>query len=107
MGAGLSKYSGLKKLIDEALSIGQQAADKTNDGGTANLDKLVISGLKGIRESTLKNAGINCYKHWSYAGDFVISRSYGQGDKNTVGIEAAKDYLKSKGVDCYVHSQMD
>lgn len=107
MGAGLSKYSGLKKLIDEALSIGQQAADKTDDGGTANLDKLVISVLKGVRESTLKNAGINCYKHWSYAGDFVISRSYGQGNKNTAGIEAAKDYLKSKGVDCYVHSQMD
>lgn len=107
MGAGLNKYSELSKLIDEALSIGQQAADKTNDGGTANLDKLVISGLKGVRESTLKNAGINCYKHWSYAGDFVISRSYGQGNKNTAGIEAAKDYLKSKGVDCYVHSQMD
>lgn len=107
MGAGLSKYLELTKLIDEALSIGQQAADKTNDGGTANLDKLVISGLKGVRESTLKNAGINCYKHWSYAGDFVIRRSYGQGNKNTAGIEAAKDYLKSKGVDCYVHSQMD
>lgn len=107
MGAVLSKYSELKKLIDEALSIGQQAADKTDDGGTANLDKLVISGLKGVRESTLKNAGINCYKHWSYAGDFVIRRSYGQGNKNTAGIEAAKDYLKSKGVDCYVHSQMD
>lgn len=107
MGAGLNKYSELSKLIDEALFIGQQAADKTNDGGTANLDKLVISGLKGVRESTLKNAGINCYKHWSYAGDFVISRSYGQGNKNTAGIEAAKDYLKSKGVDCYVHSQMD
>lgn len=107
MGAGLSKYSELKKLIDEALSIGQQAADKTDDGGTANLDKLVISGLKGVRESTLKNAGINCYKHWSYADAFVISRSYGQGDKNTLGIEAAKNYLKSKGVDCYVHSQMD
>lgn len=107
MGAVLSKYSELKKLIDEALSIGQQAADKTDDGGTANLDKLVISGLKGVRESTLKNAGINCYKHWSYAGNFVIRRSYGQGNKNTAGIEAAKDYLKSKGVDCYVHSQMD
>ena len=107
MGAWLNKYSELKTLIDGALSIGQQAADKTDDGGTANLDKVVICGLKGVRESTLKNAGINCYKHWSYAGAFVISRSYGQGDKNTVGIEAAKDYLKSKGVDCYIHSQMD
>ena len=107
MGAWLSKYLELKTLIDEALTIGQQAADKTEDGGTANLDKVVICGLKGVKESTLKNAGINCYKHWSYAGAFVISRSYGQGDKNTVGIEAAKDYLKSKGVDCYVHSRMD
>ncbi|OTG70577.1 hypothetical protein B9T38_11990 [Acinetobacter sp. ANC 4218] len=107
MGTWLSKYTELKTLIDEALSIGQQAADKTDDVGTANLDKVVICGLKGVRESTLKNAGINCYKHWSYAGAFIISRSYGQGDKNTVGIEAAKDYLKSKGVDCYVHSRMD
>lgn len=107
MGAGLSKYSELTKLIDEALSIGQQAADKINDGGTANMDALVICGLKGIRESTLNNAGISCYKHWSFSGSFVLNHSYGQGDKNTVGVGAAKDYLKSKGVDCYIHHQMD
>lgn len=101
------KYIELAKHIDQAYEIGKLAADKVNDGGTCNLDKVVICGLSRVRESTLNNAGINCYKHWSFRGAFILSGSYGQGDKNTVGIQAMADHLKIVGVDCYVHSQMD
>ena len=101
------KYSLLSKQISEARIIGKLAADKVEDGGTCNLDKVVICGLNRVRESSLSEAGIDCYKHWSFAGAFVLSGSYGQGNKNTVGIQAMADHLKSLGVDCYVHSQMD
>lgn len=101
------KYTELANHIDQAKQVGKLAADKVNDDGTCNLDKVVICGLSRVRESTLKNAGINCYKHWSFAGAFVLSGSYGQGNKNTTGIQAMADHLKSVGVDCYVHSQMD
>lgn len=102
-----NKYDDLSKKIMEARKVGQAAADKVQDGGTCNLDKVVIYRLPRVRESTLNNAGINCYKHWSFSGSFVLSGCYGQGDKNTVGIQAMADHLKSLGVDCYVHSQMD
>lgn len=102
-----NKYLVLATQINEARAVGRTAADKVNDDGTCNLDKVVICGLSRVRESTLKNAGINCYKHWSFVGAFILSGSYGQGNKNTAGIQAMADHLKSVGVDCYVHSQMD
>lgn len=102
-----SKYARLAYLVNEAKTKAHEAADGSDDGGTANLDKVVLSGLKGVRESSLKKAGIDCYKHWSYAGDFVLSGSFGQGDKNTLGIAAMRDYLKEHGVNCYVHHRMD
>lgn len=102
-----SKYGELAKKIDEARIIGRLAADKVEDGGTCNLDKVVICGLPRVRESTLKAAGISCYKHWSFSGSFVLSGSYGMADKNTAGVRAMVDHLKSVGVDCYVHARMD
>ena len=54
-----NKYSDLSKIINEALSLGREAAKHVDDGGTANNDRICISGLKGVRESTLNNAGIN------------------------------------------------
>jgi hypothetical protein len=103
----LKKYEELREKINDARNIGQLAANKVDDGGTCNSDRVVICGLRRVRELTLNNAGINCYKHWSFAGSFVLSGSFGQGDKNTVGIQAMADHLKSLGVDCYVHSKMD
>lgn len=102
-----NKYLVLATQINEARVKGKAAADKVEDGGTCNLDKVVLCGLSRVREATLKNAGIDCYKHWSFRGAFVLSGSYGQANKNTIGIQAMADHLKSVGVDCYVHSQMD
>lgn len=101
------KYQELAQKIQEARIIGKKAADAVEDKGTCNLDKVVIYGLPKVRETSLNNAGINCYKHWSHTGAFVLSGSFGMGDKNTVGVEAMSAHLKSLGVDCYIHWQMD
>ncbi|QKU21875.1 MULTISPECIES: hypothetical protein [Acinetobacter] len=102
-----NKYSDLSKIISEAVSLGREAAKTVDDGGTANNDRICISGLKGVRESTLNNAGINCYKHWSFPGTFILSSSFGQGNKNCKGLSVALDHMKNNGVDCYMHWQMD
>ena len=103
----MAKYDDLRKIITEALILGREAAKSVNDGGTANMDAICITGLKGVRESTLNNAGISCYKHWSLSGVFILRESFGQGDKNAVGLKTALDHMKQNGVDCYMHYQMD
>ena len=47
-----NKYGELSTLISQAITKGREAAEQVDDGGTANLDRVVISGLKGVREST-------------------------------------------------------
>lgn len=101
------KFVELSKIINEALRLGREKANTVDDGGTANMDAICICGLKGVRESTLNNAGINCSKHWSFSGTFLLSASFGQGDKNTVGLGEALKYMKAQGVDCYMHYQID
>ncbi|MEG8984122.1 hypothetical protein [Acinetobacter baumannii] len=59
-----NKYQELAQKIQEARIIGKKAADAVEDKGTCNLDSVVICGLPRVRETSLKNAGINCYKHW-------------------------------------------
>lgn len=103
----MEKYKQLKKFIDEALALGRKAAETVDDGGSANCDAICISDLKGVRESTLNNAGINCYKHWSISGTFILSSSFGQGNKNTRGLEVALEHMKKNSIDCYMHWQMD
>ena len=91
-----NKYSDLSKIINEALSLGREAAKHVDDGGTANNDRICISGLKGVRESTLNNAGINCYKHWSFPGTFILSSSFGQGFYYCNGDHVAIDYFPNR-----------
>lgn len=102
-----NKYSILAEIVNEALHLGREAAAKSDDGGTANLDSICISGLKGVREITLNNAGISCYKHWSFSGTFVLNASFGQGNKNCKGLSIAIEYMKKNGIDCYMHHQTD
>lgn len=103
----MGKYTELERTISEALKLGREAAKNVNDGGTANLDRICISGLLRVQERTLNNAGINCYKHWSFAGTFILNASFGQGDKNAVGLKAAIDHMKKNNIDCYMHYQAD
>lgn len=102
------KYQKLKQHIDQALKIGREAAAKSDDGGSANMDTIVLTGLDGVRESALSKAGIPCSKKSRSPGSFWLDVSFGGiGNKRNAGVEAAKAYLKERGVSCYIHYQLD
>lgn len=98
----------LAKLVVEAQAEGQKAADATEDGGTCNLDTVVIYGYPGTSEASMQKAGIDCYK-LRRAGNFALSGCSfgGQANKRNRGVEAMCKYLSEHGVDCFVHYQMD
>lgn len=103
-----NKYAELSKIVSEALRLGHKAAAQSDDGGTANLDTIVLTGLKGVREKTLNDAGIPCDKKSNDPGCFWLHASFGgQGNKRSAGVQAAKKYLQEHGVDCYIYYQMD
>lgn len=102
------KFWLLASHVDKAIAKGQEAAAKSDDGGSTNMDSVILCGLKGVRESTLNNAGIPCSKKNGSPGSFWLNASFnGMGNKRNAGVEAAKAYLKEQGVDCYIHYQMD
>jgi len=98
----------LASKINVAITIGQMAAEaQPNDGGSANLDHVVVYGLKGVRESAMEKAGINCHKG-RYAGEFHLTAPFsGQGNRRYAGVQAMCKSLKDAGVDCYVYYMMD
>lgn len=103
-----NNFAELSRLIHEARKIGAEACKDVDDMvGSMNLDRLMLCGLIGVQERTLNNAGIGCSKRNGCSGTFWLNMSFGSANKNTVGLEAAKKYLKEKGVDCYIHYQMD
>ncbi|MCA0846101.1 hypothetical protein [Salipiger thiooxidans] len=97
----------LSKKIAAATEAGKiAAAAQLDDGGSANLDHVVIFGLKGVREAALLNAGIDCRKRG--VGKFALGAPFaGQGNRRAAGVEAQADALNAAGVQCYVHYQMD
>lgn len=96
----------LSTLLKEAANVGKKAANDVTDAGSCNRDCVVVNGLGRVRESTLEKNGIEAWK--VSPGSFGIFMSFGgQADKNTVGVEAAKAFLQSKGVDCYIYYCMD
>lgn len=100
------KKEQLKELVQhvkEAIAEGQKAADTVDDGGTCNMDTLTIY-LPRTRMASMEELGISRYK---LRDSFAISCSFGQADKNTKGVRAAADYLKTKGWDAGVWYQMD
>lgn len=82
----------------------KEAADAVDDGGTANLDTLVIY-LPRTREKSLIDAGIEGYRlrgGWALRGFH-----HGQGQKQTAGVRAGAEYLRQHGYDATVWYQMD
>lgn len=97
----------LSRKVSDAIQAGHKAADEQpNDGGSANLDHVVIFGLRGVREKALQTAGIPCSRRG--VGAFALGTPFGgQGNRRAAGVEAMADSLRASGVDCYVHYQMD
>ena len=102
-------FDDLAKKVHAATAEGMAASlSYPNDGGSANLDHVCIYGLKGVRESSLMAAGIDCRKATGMPGVFRLVAPFpGQGNQRVAGVEAMAASLRKAGVDCYVHSQMD
>lgn len=99
----------IKQAAKEALT----EAD-AEDGGTCNLDHLVID-FKGWREKDIQEvarlSGIDIgdkYSYGIYKGCSSISIPInGQANRRTRMVEAAKRYLKEQGIEAYVVYMMD
>lgn len=97
----------LAEKVRRARDIGAIAARaQKDDGGSSNLDHVVLCGLKGVREASMRNAGVHGYR--SKGGTYHLADSFGgQGNRRYAGVQAMYEALKAEGVDCYVHYQMD
>lgn len=102
----------LAKLLKEA-NQEAQSFKHIEDGGTCNLDSLVIN-LKGVRKNMIEllesESGFKTSKihsKWWVGYYFVFLNFSGQGNRNTMMVEKAKKYLAEKGVNCAVYYQMD
>ncbi|WP_286974942.1 hypothetical protein [Pseudomonas sp.] len=100
----------ISKHCTDAIAAGHAAADaQPDDGGSANLDHVVLTDLKRVRLEKLIEAGIPVsYKDGRFAGWFHLSSPFkGIGNRNYAGVRAMAAHLKAAGVSCHVHYQMD
>ena len=104
---GYMAITDLAQTIAEAAVIGRASADaQPDDGGPANLDHIIIHGLKGVREQTLRAHGVDCRKRG--VGRFSPAAPFaGQGRRRTAGVEAMQAHLKANGVKSFVNHQLD
>jgi hypothetical protein len=106
MAATANRYEDLAQKVAAAIVVGQQAAAaQDNDGGSANLDHVVLTGLPGVRETSLRKAGIAAHKgRWG----FHLSAPFdGQGQRRYAGVQAMCAHLQAAGVECHVFYQLD
>lgn len=99
----MTDLKALSQKVSIALTAGHAAAEaEPNDGGSANLDHVVLIGLKGVRRDAMIKAGIHCYKRGP--GQFALSHDFGgQGMRRAAGVEAMARTLSAEGVDCYIN----
>ena len=103
----LITFDKLAAHVQEAIRVGKEASEKSADGGSANLDHVVLTGLKGVRLQALTSLGIPASKG-RHSGYFPLDTFFGgQGDKNAVGVKAMSEHLTEVGVAHYVHYQLD
>ena len=101
-----ARYAELSAKVAAAIVAGQQAAEaEASDGGSANLDHVVLTGLRGVREDSLRKAGISAHKgRWG----FHLSAPFnGQGQRRYAGVQAMAKHLQDAGVECHVFYQLD
>ncbi|MCJ2375127.1 hypothetical protein [Pseudomonas sp. RGM 3321] len=105
------ELASLGPKIQTAIEAGQQAAEACpDDGGSANLDRVVIP-MPGIREAAVINSGLPGYlsKASTYhsRGLHLGAPFEGQGNRRYAGVQAMHKSLQEQGVDCYVYYQID
>lgn len=105
-------YTKLGTDIRAALEAAEDAACASDDGGTCNLDSLVIT-LKGARaakvEAVAVAAGaIYASKGYRWPGEYTIGiPTGGQANRRTRAVEAAKRSLQAAGWSAHVSYVID
>ncbi|WP_273823134.1 hypothetical protein [Pseudomonas asplenii] len=103
------ELAGLPKKVRIAIEAGKAAAAAcTNDGGSANLDHVVIP-VPGLRANQLPALPGRLWKRsgWHQQGVHLDTPWPGQGNQNSAGVQAMHKSLKDQGVNCYVYYQVD
>lgn len=105
-------FNKLTNDLREANRLAKERADSSDDGGSANLDRVFLM-IKGARESkvieAIKNAGLYCRgkSEWIGAGYFINPTTGGQGNKRALGVEVMSKYLQSCGWETLAYCQLD
>lgn len=102
----------LAAAVTRAIEAGNiAAAAAKDDGGSANLDRVYLCDLKGIRENTLHAVGIEGYMQpaSTYRGrGFHLPAPFnGQGNRRYAGVQAMSKSLKADGIPHSIWYQMD
>lgn len=112
----LSKET-LVEIFKEAVTASRVAASKVEDRGSCNLDSVSLywsaeygrwsKKLSRHLEEAAKEAGIYVSYFKRNKELYFGFRSYGQGYKRTVGMEAASQVLNKHGIDTSVRYVLD
>ena len=103
----------LREALNKAAEAASEAADKVGDGGTCNLDGVIIpTGKREVikRRTADLDVLIRAFGgsaiDWGRAGrGYILNYSHGQANKRAVAAQAACKVLKEFGA--YMHCQMD
>lgn len=102
----------LAAAVSRAVEAGKAAAAAApDDGGSANLDRVYLCDLKGIREKTLLGAGIEGYMQpastYRSRGFHLPAPFSGQGNRRYAGVQAMSKSLKVDGIPHSIWYQVD
>lgn len=103
------ELSSLPAKVRIAIEAGKAAAAAcANDGGSANLDRVVLP-VPGLRASQLEGLPGYVQKKSRYhqQGVHLETPWPGQGNQHSAGVQAMHKSLKDQGVNCYVYYQVD
>ncbi|MCO8166899.1 hypothetical protein NJC40_03780 [Pseudomonas sp. 21LCFQ02] len=103
------ELAALAPKVRIAIEAGKAAAAScNNDGGSANLDRVVIP-VPGMRSDA--DHGLPGYlqkRHGYHRQGIHLDAPWpGQGNRHSAGVQAMHKSLKDQGVDCYVYYQVD
>lgn len=103
------ELAALPEKVRVAIEAGKAAAIAyPNDGGSANLDRVVIP-VPGLRASQLPTLPGYVQKRSGYhqQGVHLDTPWTGQGNKHSAGVRAMHQSRQAQGVDCYIYYQVD
>jgi|JI7StandDraft_1071085.scaffolds.fasta_scaffold02496_8 hypothetical protein len=95
----------LNKDINEVNSLIQSI--DANDGGTCNLDTVIIKLPKGTRQAGLPSMISDNLSGWHKGWRWIRFNTKGQGNLRNKMVEEAKKLMADRGWDVSIYYQMD